>query len=65
VTAGNERSLPVALMVLCGAVALLLLLGGWVLIRLVPAVGNRVRSAVQRVSARRDGPGGWRRWRGA
>ncbi|MGN7839993.1 type III secretion system inner membrane ring lipoprotein SctJ [Stenotrophomonas sp. 22385] len=65
VTAGSERSVPVAWMVLCGVIALLLLLGGWVLIRLVPAVGNRVSKAFQRVSARRDGPAGWRRWRGA
>ena len=49
--------------------ALLLLLGGWVLVRLVPAVGNRLRTAWQRVSARGTGTGtgatGWRRWRGA
>jgi type III secretion system inner membrane ring protein len=46
-----------------------LLLGGWVLVRLVPAVGNRLRTAWQRVSARGTGTGtgatGWRRWRGA
>lgn len=65
VTAGSERSLPVALMVLCGGVALLLLLGGWVVIRLVPAIGNRARTAWQRVSGRQDGARGWRRWRGA
>lgn len=65
VTAGNERSVPLAVMLLCGGVALLLLLGGWVVIRLVPAIGNRARTAWQRMSGRGDGARGWRRWRGA
>ena len=69
VTSGNERSLPLAWMLLCGGLALLLLLGGWVLVRLVPAVGSRLRTAWQRVSTRGTGTGtgatGWRRWRGA
>jgi type III secretion system YscJ/HrcJ family lipoprotein len=65
VTSGSERGVPLAWMLVCGALALLLLLGGWVLLRLAPAVGNRVRGAWQRVSARGEGATGWKRWRGA
>jgi type III secretion system YscJ/HrcJ family lipoprotein len=62
VTAGGERSLPVALMLLCGGVVLLLLLGGWVVARMVPAVGARISALWRRVSSRRAPT--WNRWRG-
>ncbi|WP_367346628.1 type III secretion system inner membrane ring lipoprotein SctJ [Stenotrophomonas bentonitica] len=65
VTTGSERSLPLAFMLLCAFGAVLLVLGGWVLVRLVPAVGARVRGLWQRAASRREGPTGWRRWRGA
>lgn len=65
VTAGNERSLPLGWILACAGIAVLLLLGGWVLVRLVPAVGSRLRRAWQRVSAQRDPGAAGRRWRGA
>jgi type III secretion protein J len=63
VTAGSERSLPLALMLLCGGVVLLLLLGAWVVVRMVPAVGARLGALWRRVSAGRTPS--WNRWRGA
>jgi type III secretion protein J len=65
VTAGSERTVPLGWMVLCAGVALVLLLGAWVLMRLVPAVGNGLRAAWQRVSARRGQGRAGSRWRGA
>lgn len=61
VTAGSERSLPVAVMLLCGGVLLLLMLGGWVVVRMVPAVGGRLRTLWRRVSDRRKPT--WNHWR--
>lgn len=65
VTAGSERSLPLGWILLCAGIALILLLGGWVVVRLVPALGNGVRAAWQRVTARRTATGAGSRWRGA
>jgi len=65
VTAGTDRSLPLGWMVACGGIAVLLLLGGWVLVRLVPAVGSRVRGLWRRVSAQRGNNPAGGRWRGA
>lgn len=65
VTAGNDRTLPLGWIVACGGIAVLLLLGGWVLVRLVPAVGGRVRGMWQRLSAQRGNRPAGNRWRGA
>lgn len=65
VTAGSENTMPWGGFLLCAGVALVLLLGGWVVLRLVPATGTRVRAAWQRVNARRGGAATGSRWRGA
>jgi len=65
VTAGSERGVPLAWILACAGIALVLLLGGWVLVRLVPAMGGRLRAAWQRVAARRGTAPAWSRWRGA
>jgi len=65
VTAGSESTMPWGWFLLCAGVALVLLLGGWVVLRLVPAMGTRVRAAWQRVNARRDAAATGSRWRGA
>lgn len=65
VTAGTDRNLPLGWIVACGGIAVLLLLGGWVLVRLVPAVGSRVRGLWQRLSAQRGNSPAGGRWRGA
>lgn len=65
VTAGTDRSLPLGWIVACGGIAVLLLLGGWVLVRLVPAVGSRVRGLWRRVLAQRGNNPAGGRWRGA
>ncbi|MFI8718513.1 type III secretion system inner membrane ring lipoprotein SctJ [Stenotrophomonas sp. NPDC077464] len=65
VTAGSERGVPLAWILACAGIALVLLLGGWVLVRLVPAMGGKLRAAWQRVAARRGTAPAWSRWRGA
>lgn len=65
VTADNPRSLPLGWILACAGIVVLVLLGGWVLVRLAPAVGGRVRNAWQRVAARRGTAPAWSRWRGA
>lgn len=65
VTPGAERGPPLAWVLLGGAVLLLVLFGAWVVVRLVPAVGNGVRSAWRRVASRRGAGTVGSRWRGA
>ncbi len=64
VTAPGESRVSTLMLGLLAVVCGLLVLGGWVLVRTVPAVAGGLRSLWQRLRQRAAAPAG-RRWRGA
>ena len=64
VTAAGERSVSALMLALFAVLGVALVLGGWVLVRAVPAVANGARGLWQRLRRRNPLPTG-SRWRGA